>query len=287
MRSSAFSSSFAFSSLAASMIVRMRSLTFLSATRNVLRSSVRDLEVRAASRSVIFVPGRNRLLHRAALERERDRLPVEQLAELAVAHFVDADLLLALEPAHFTDPLAAILLDDLILDAREDLDVDDDAFHSRRHLERRVLHVLRLLTEDRGEQLLFRRELRLALRRDLADEDVARLHVRADAHDAALVEIEQRLFRDVRDFARDLFLPALRVADVQLELLDVDRRVDVVLHQPLGEHDRVLEVVAVPGHERDDHVRAERELPHLGRGAVGEHVALLHRLADASRADAG
>ena len=39
---------------------------------------------------------------------------------------------------------------------REDLHVDDDALHARRHLERRVLHVLRLLAEDRGEQLLFR-----------------------------------------------------------------------------------------------------------------------------------
>ena len=140
-------------------------------------------------------------------------------------------------------------------------------------LRRRVLHVLRLLTEDRGEQLLFRRELGLALRRDLADEDVARLHVRADAHDAALVEIDQRLFGDVRDLARDLFLTALRVADVQLELLDVDRRVHVVLHQALGEHDGVLEVVAVPRHEGDGHVGAERELALLGRGAVGEHVA--------------
>ena len=78
---------------------------------------------------------------------------------------------------------------------------------------------------------------------------------------------------DVRDLARDLFLPALGVADVQLELLDVDRRVHVVLHQALGEHDGVLEVVAVPRHERDDHVRAERELAHFRGGAVGEHVA--------------
>ena len=84
---------------------------------------------------------------------------------------------------------------------------------------------------------------------------------------------------DVRNFARDLFLTALRVADVQLELLDVDRRIDVVLHQALGEHDGVFEVVAVPRHERDGDVRAERELPHLGRRAVGEHVAGLHLLA--------
>ena len=230
---------------------------------------------------------RDRLLDRAGLERERHRLALEQLDQLAVAHFVHANLLVGLEPADFADALAAVLLDDLVVDAREDLHVDDHAFHSGRDLERRVLHVLRLLAEDRREQLLFRRELRLTLRRDLADEDVARLHVRADADDPALVEVDQRLLGDVRNFARDLFLAALGVADVQLELLDVDRRVDVVLHQALGEHDGVLEVVAVPRHERDGDVRAERQLAHLGAGAVGQHVARLDASGLAGRAGAG
>src|SRR5256714_2276319 len=64
-----------------------------------------------------FGAGRNRLLHRSGLERERDGLPIEQLVELGVADFVDADLLLALESADVTDPLAAVLLDDLVFDA--------------------------------------------------------------------------------------------------------------------------------------------------------------------------
>ena len=41
----------------------------------------------------------------------------------------------------------------------------------------------------------------------------------------------------------------------------------------LGDEDRILEVVAVPRHERDEHVAAERELAELGRGAVGDDVA--------------
>ena len=172
------------------MTSRIRSFTFLFSTRNVLRSSDAIFDLAQQSRRELRAR-RNRLFDRSGLERERDRLALEHLDELGVAHFVHAHLLLALEPTHFTDALTAILLDDLILDAREDLDVDDDAFHSRRHLERRVLHVLRLLTEDRGQQLLFRRELGLALRRDLADENVARLDVRANANDSALVEIDQ------------------------------------------------------------------------------------------------
>ena len=49
----------------------------------------------------------------------------------------------------------------------------------------------------------------------------------------------------------------------------------------LGEQDRVLEVVAVPRHERDEHVAAEREIAEVGRGTVGDDVALLHAVADA------
>ena len=42
--------------------------------------------------------------------------------------------------------------------------------------------------------------------------------------------------------------------------------------------DRVLEVVALPGHERDQHVAAERHLTVVGRRTVGEHVTLFHVL---------
>jgi hypothetical protein len=59
-----------------------------------------------------------------------------------------------------------------------------------RDLERVVLHVLAGATEDRVQQLLFRRQLALATSAsDLADEDVAGLHAGADADDAALVEV--------------------------------------------------------------------------------------------------
>ena len=75
-----------------------------------------------------------------------------------------------------------------------------------------------------------------------------------------LVEVLEGLLADVRDVAGDLFLAELGVARDALELLDVDRGEDVVLDEALGDEDRVLEVVALPRHERDDHVLAEREL---------------------------
>ncbi len=47
----------------------------------------------------------------------------------------------------------------------------------------------------------------------------------------------------------------------------------VFLDHPLGNQDRVFEVVAAPRHERDQHVAPERQLAHVGRRPVGEHVA--------------
>ena len=41
----------------------------------------------------------------------------------------------------------------------------------------------------------------------------------------------------------------------------------------------VLEVVAVPRHEGDQHVAAERQFAEIGRGTVGDDVALLHLIA--------
>ena len=183
------------------------------------------------------------------------------LADLALLRDVDAD-----ELVDARREVVAVV-------AREGLDVDDDAALAVGHLERGVAHLARLLLEDRADELLLRGQLGLALGRDLADEQVARAHLGADADDAAVVEVAQRLLRAVRDVARDLLVAELGRAGVDLVLVDVDRGQDLVLDEPLGEHDRVLEVVALERHEGDEQVGAERELAVVGRGAVGEHRA--------------
>src|SRR5207302_10483565 len=122
-------------------------------------------------------------------------------------------------------------------------------------------------------------ELGLALRRDLADQEVARADLGADADDAVLVEVSERLLRAVRDVARDLLVAQLGRAGVDLVLLDVDRGELVVLDETLRDDDRVLEVVALPGHEGDEAVLAERELALVGRRAVREDLPRLHAVA--------
>src|SRR3546814_16214604 len=57
------------------------------------------------------------------------------------------------------------------------------------------------------------------------------------------------------------------------EFLDVDRGEDVVLHDAFRNEDTILIVVAVPRHERDEHILAERQFAKLGRRTVGDDVA--------------
>ncbi len=158
------------------------------------------------------------------------------------------------------------------------LDGDDRALLAVRNLQRRVANLAALLVEDRAQQALLGRKLGLALRRDLADEDVAGADLGADADDAALVEILQELRADVGEVTGDLLLAELRIAGVHLVLLDVDRGEGVVLDEVLAEDDRILEVVAFPRHERDEEVLTERQLAVLGGGSVGDDLADLDTL---------
>jgi hypothetical protein len=99
----------------------------------------------------------------------------------------------------------------------------------------------------------------------------------ADVDDAGLVEVRQGALADVRDIGGNLLRTELRVARDTGQLLDVDRRETIFLDHALRDQDRVLEVVAVPGHEGDAHVLAQGQLTHVDGGAIGEDVAARHR----------
>ena len=126
---------------------------------------------------------------------------------------------------HAVDPWRELLTAVAVGDA----DVDDLAPFAVGHPKRRVLHVPRLLTEDRPQQLLFRSQFRLALRRDLADEDVSRANLCADADNTLFVEVAKRFLADVGDVAGDVLIAQLGLSRLALILLDVDGREFVVL----------------------------------------------------------
>src|SRR5690606_15820209 len=186
------------------------------------------------------------------------------------------------------DGHGALVLVDAV--AVEHAHVDDGAGDAGRQTQRGVAHVRSLLAEDGAQQLLVRGHRAFALRRHLADQDVARLDLGADGHDARLVEVAQGLLADVGNVAGDLFRAQLGIAGHDLELFQVDRGEDVVAHDALGDQDRVFEVVAVPGHEGDEGVAAQRQFAQVRRRAVGDDVAGLHLVAhahDRALVDAG
>src|SRR5581483_8778565 len=227
------------------------------------------------------------------VEHDVDRRAVLEVRHVLFRQHLGDDALVAVTAGHLVALQNLALLRDVdadeVVDARaqlvavltrEALDVDDLALLAVRNFQRGVAHFARLLAEDRAQQALFRGQLGLALRRDLADEDVFRTHLGADADDPVLVEVLQRVLADVRDVARDLFRSELRVARFALVLLDVNRGEAVVLDHPLGDEDGVLVVVAFPRHERDEHVLPERELALIGRRSVGHDLAAHDAIAD-------
>src|SRR5215210_8894398 len=60
----------------------------------------------------------------------------------------------------------------------------------------------------------------------------------------------------------------------------MDAGEEVVLDEAIADHDRVLVVAALPGHERREDVPAERELALVRGAAVRERLAQGHTLTD-------
>ena len=95
-----------------------------------------------------------------------------------------------------------------------------------------------------------------------------------DMHDTGFVEVLQRFFRNVRNVAGDFLRTKLGVAGHHFIFLDMDRGEDVLHGDLFAEQDGVFEVVAIPRHERDEHVAAESQIAQFGRRTIGDDVAL-------------
>src|SRR4029077_1673314 len=206
-----------------------------------------------------------------------ENLAAEQIREALEALIgEDADfvgeVLFELEDLSGFNGLVAFVLFSAL--AGENFDVDDGALDARGAIERSVADIAGLFAEDGAKELLFRGERGLALGSDLAHEDVARLHDGADADYAALVEISEKGFADIRDVASDFLGTEFGVARFDFVLLDVDRSVVIVLDQLFADEDGVFEVVPAPGNEGDENIAAEGEFTAIGARTVGKHLAL-------------
>src|SRR5690606_38441210 len=113
----------------------------------------------------------------------------------------------------------------------------------------------------------------------LAHQNVAGVDFSTDVNDACLIQLGQCALTDVRDVGGDVLWAELGIARDTGQLLDVNRGEPVFTNDALRDQDRIFEVVAIPRHERDAHVLTERQLTEVGGGAIGEDIALGHRVA--------
>jgi hypothetical protein len=132
--------------------------------------------------------------------------------------------------------------------------------------------------------------LRFTFRCNFAHQNRARLHLGADADDAALIQVAKHVFTDVGNVAGNFFRPQLRIAGFDLELLNVNRGVVILFHQTFGHEDRVFEVVTAPWHEGDENVSAEGKLTAVRARPIGDHLTFFNAFAhvhDGTLIDAG
>ena len=145
--------------------------------------------------------------------------------------------------------------------------------------QRSVFDIAGFFAKDDAQEFFFSSEISLAFWGDLADQDVAGFHVRADADHTRFIEVFEFFFAYVRDVARHDFRTELGVADVNLEIFDVNRAVAILFQHAGGDNDRVLIVVTAPGQKSHEHILAEREFALFSARAVREGLAAQNFLA--------
>ena len=145
-----------------------------------------------------------------------------------------------------------------LLVLRRHLHVHHNTSGAAGHTQGRVFHVRRLLTEDGSQQALFGGQLGFALGRDFTHENITRLHFSSHTHDAIRPEIRQGFLAHIRNITGDFLGTQLGVPRRHFVFGNVHRSEHIILHDTPRDGDGVLKVVAVPRHERDEHIFTER-----------------------------
>ena len=60
----------------------------------------------------------------------------------------------------------------------------------------------------------------------------------------------------------------------------MNRGQTILFNYSLRDQNRVLEVVTIPGHERDTHVLAQCQFTEINRRTIRQNIAALHRVTD-------
>ncbi len=137
------------------------------------------------------------------------------------------------------------------------LNVNHCTVHAGTGSERSILDIGCLFSKNGPKKLFFRSQLGFTLWCDLSDQDISRLDFGTDMNNPRFIKFGKRFFANVGNIRSNLFGSQLGIPSHAGFFLDMDRCEAVFFDHPMGNQDRVLEVVAIPGHERDEQVLAE------------------------------
>ena len=136
----------------------------------------------------------------------------------------------------------------------------NDTIFTVRYLQGSITHLTCFLTKDCSQQTLLCRQLSLTLRCNLADQDITGTYFCTDTDDTSLIQILQCIVADARNITGDLFRSQLRVTCFCLIFFHMNRRVNVIHNQLLAQKNRILVVIAFPGHKSDQRVLSKCDL---------------------------
>mgnify|MGYP000703683748 CR=1 FL=1 len=136
----------------------------------------------------------------------------------------------------------------------EHLDIHDDAVFAVRNAQGGIADLSCLFTEDGAQQSFLCIQLGFTFRGNLTDQNVAGMYLCTDADDATLVQFLQSILAHVWNVAGNLFRSELGVTRFDFVFLDMNGGIYVVADHSLVEQNRVLVVVAFPGHKADQRI---------------------------------
>ena len=163
--------------------------------------------------------------------------------------------------------------------AGEDLHVNHRTLRTLVHAQRSVFHIAGFFTEDGTQQFFFGRERSFTLGCHFTDQRIAGHDFRTHVDDAGIVQTVELLFGQIGNIAGNFLRAQLGITRHDHEFFDVDRGVAVFCHHTLANQNRVLEVITVPRHKRDQHILTDSDFAQVGRSTVRHHIAFLQAVA--------
>ena len=92
--------------------------------------------------------------------------------------------------------------------------------------------------------------------------------------------MSQCLFADVGNIASELFATKLCFANFHVKFINVNRRVNIFLHEAFRKNDRVFKVKTFKRHEGHQYVSSQGEFAFGGRSTVAKDFSLFDLLTD-------